>query len=124
MLEHSVFGYPSAFGGFLNVSGMTFTFNPDKPVGQRVEEIFINGQPLDENKIYTIATLDFLLSGGDGYEMLKDAKQLEDLGLLEDVFAEYLNKVGLKDIELGRIKNLHELPLPSKYQVEEVKQAA
>ena len=124
MLEHSVFAYPEAFGGFMDVSGITFTFNPDKLVGHRVENIFINGAPLDENKIYTLATTDFTASGGDGYEMLKDLKRLEEFDGADEVLGEYLNKVGMKNIELGRIKNLHELPLPSEYSSEEVKKAA
>lgn len=112
ILEHSVFGYPSTFGGFLSVSGMTFSFDPSKPVGQRVQEIFINGQPLDENKIYKMATTDFLMLGGDGYEMLKNLKT-ESVGLetLDVIVTDYINNFGMKDIELGRIKNLHEMPV-------------
>ncbi|MBQ7705662.1 MAG: bifunctional metallophosphatase/5'-nucleotidase [Selenomonadaceae bacterium] len=107
-LEHSVFGVPAAFGGFLSVSGMTFTFDSSKPAGQRVEEIFINGVPLDENKIYTIGAVDFMLMGGDDYTMLKDLKIVGEYETLDDVFTEYLNNHGVKDIELGRIKNLAE----------------
>lgn len=118
MLEHSVFGYPATFGGFLSVSGMEFTFNPDKKVGERVENIFINNQPLDENKIYTIAAPDFLLQGGDDYEMLKNLKVLGEYEATDKILAEYLNKVGMKNISTGRIKNLHEM------EIEEVKKAA
>lgn len=112
MLEHSVYGYPATFGGFLSVSGMTFSFDPSKPIGQRVEEIFINGQPLDEHKIYKMATADFLMLGGDGYEMLKNLKT-ESAGLetLDVIVTEYINKFGFKNIELGRIKNLHVMPV-------------
>lgn len=109
MLEHSVFGYPAAFGGFLSVSGMEFTFNPDKKIGERVENILVNGKPLDENKIYTIAGLDFSFQGGDDYKMLKDAKIIAEYETCDKIFSEYLNKVGMKNISLGRIKNLHEI---------------
>lgn len=110
MLEHSVYGYPATFGGFLSVSGIKFSFDPSKPVGHRVEEIFINGQPLDENKIYKMATGDFLMFGGDGYEMLKNLKT-ESTGLetLDAIVTDYINKVGIKNIKLDRIKNLHEM---------------
>ncbi|MBR6013362.1 MAG: bifunctional metallophosphatase/5'-nucleotidase [Selenomonadaceae bacterium] len=113
MLEHSVFAYPVSFGGFLNVSGMTFTFDPSKPVGNRVEKIFVNGKPLDENKIYTMATTNFAFLGGDGYDMLKNLKT-KSVGIetTDEILTEYLNKVGVKNIELGRIKNLHEMPVP------------
>lgn len=37
----------------------------------------MNGQPLDENRKYTLATTNFLaVDGGDGYEMLKGARLL------------------------------------------------
>lgn len=109
VLEHSVFGYPAPFGGFLSVSGMEFTFNPDKKIGERVENIFVNGEPLDENKIYTIAAPDFLFQGGDDYKMLKDLKIITNYETCDKVFSEYLNEVGMKNFELGRIKNLHEI---------------
>ena len=110
ILEHSVFGYPAPFGGFLSVSGLNFSFNPDKKVGERVENIFINNNPLDENKIYTIAAPNFLFQGGDDYEMMKNLKILAEYETTDKIFAEYLNKIGMKNISTGRIKNLHEIP--------------
>ena len=107
MLEHSVFGYPATFGGFLNVSGMSFSFDPTQPVGQRVQDIFIGGEILDENKIYTMGAVDFLLMGGDDYKMLTNLKIIGGYETLDDVFSEYLNKYGIKEIEMGRIKNLN-----------------
>jgi len=64
-------------GRFPQVSGMTFKFDTTKPAGSRTSEITVGGQPLDENKTYTLATSDFLVSrSGDGYVMFKDAKVL------------------------------------------------
>ena len=124
MLEHSVNYYPYPFGGFLTVSGITFAFDPTRPQGQRVENIFVNGEPLDEDKIYTIATTDFTATGGDGYEMLKNAKKLDEFESVDNVLTEYLNKVDMKNIEVGRIKNLNELPLPVVEEIEEAQKAA
>lgn len=125
MLEHSVNYYPYPFGGFLTVSGIEFTFNPDKPTGQRVENIFVNDEPLDEDRIYTLATTDFTATGGDGYEMLKNTKKLDEFETIEEILADYLNKVGIKNIEIGRIKNLHDLPMPkADNETEMAKQAA
>lgn len=79
-LEHGVAksgGEDTEPGGFPQISGMNFTFDPSKPAGKRVVEIKIGGKPLDENKTYTLATSDFLVSrGGDGYTMFKNAKVL------------------------------------------------
>ena len=112
MLEHSVEFYPASFGGFMNVSGMTFSYDPSKPAKHRVEEIFIGGQPLDEDKIYTIALEDFLTSGGDDYTMLTGLKIVGEYGNYEEAFLNYLNEVGMKDYAVGRITRLVEVPIP------------
>lgn len=83
VLEHGVArsaaGEDNEPGRFPQISGMTFRFDTTKPAGSRVTEILIGGKPLDENKIYTLAASDFLVSrGGDGYAMFKGAKILID----------------------------------------------
>jgi len=79
-LEHGVAksgGEDTEPGRFPQVSGMNFTFDPTRPAGSRIIEIKIGGQSLDEKKVYTLATSDFLVSrGGDGYAMFKNAKVL------------------------------------------------
>ena len=112
MLEHSVEYYPASFGGFLDVSGMTFSYDPSKPAKHRVEKIFVDGQPLDENKTYTIALVDFQTAGGDGYTMLKNLKIIGEFGTCDEILANYLNQVGMKGIEVGRITRLKEVPVP------------
>ena len=118
MLEHSVYGYPASFGGFLDVSGMTFAFDPMQPVGSRVSDIRIDGQPLDEGLTYRIGTNDYLLAGGDDYEMLKGLPIVGEFDTCEDVLADYLNNVGMPDIQVGRIDVKNELP-PTQADLEE-----
>lgn len=64
-------------GRFPQVAGLRFTFDASRPPGSRVVDLTVNGQPIDDNKKYTLATTDFLaIAGGDGYEMLKGARFL------------------------------------------------
>ncbi|MBQ3336681.1 MAG: bifunctional metallophosphatase/5'-nucleotidase, partial [Selenomonadaceae bacterium] len=112
MLEHSVEYYPASFGGFLDVSGLTFSYDPSKPAKHRVEKIFVGGQPLDEDKTYTIALADFQTAGGDDYTMLKGLKIVGEYGTFDEILADYLNQVGMKGIEVGRITRLKEVPVP------------
>ena len=94
-LELSVSKYPAENGGFLQVSGLKFTFDPSKPAGQRIVEVTANGQPLDPNKTYVVATNDFTAVGGDGYTMFKDGKVLFQSGLyLRDVVVDYIKAQG------------------------------
>lgn len=102
-LEVSVGGYPEAQGGFLQVSGITFSFDPSKEVGKRVSDVKIGEKPIDINKEYTVAINDFLSQGGDGYDMFK-TNVVGEIETYDDIFAKYLNVNGTKGCDVsGRI---------------------
>ena len=109
-LEHSVSAYPAQLGGFLQVSGLTFTFDANRPAGQRVVEVLVGGEPLDPNRVYRVATNDFLAAGGDGYAMFIGAhqfygSQMADGEFLRDVVAAYFREHGVVAPQVeGRIK--------------------
>ncbi|MCQ2168444.1 MAG: 5'-nucleotidase C-terminal domain-containing protein [Bacteroidales bacterium] len=42
----------------------------------KVDELLIGGEPLDPQKLYGVATVDFLLDGGDGLKIAKNARDL------------------------------------------------
>ena len=64
-------------GRFPQVSGVRFTFDARRPVGSRLTEVSVNGQPLDDRKTYTLATTTFLaVEGGDEYKMLQNQRFL------------------------------------------------
>lgn len=71
-LEHSVSGWGDGHGRFLQVSGIEFSFDPSADPNDRVVDVEINGEPLDESETYTMATNDFTLGGGDDYTMFAD----------------------------------------------------
>ena len=103
MLEHSVSVYPEPFAGFLQVSGVRFNFDPRKNFGSRVGDIYINNKLIDDNAKYTMAAVDFVLDGGDGFDCLKVLQVIGNFGTLEEVFGDYINEVGIKNISSGRI---------------------
>ncbi len=64
-------------GRFPQISGMSFKFDLSRAAGSRIVEAKVGGQPIDDNKTYTLATSSFLvINGGDGYTMFKDAPLL------------------------------------------------
>ena len=95
-LELGSAAYPGESGGFLQVSGLTYTINADIPSSvvkndksefvkvdgaYRVSDIMVGGQPLDVNKTYTLASHNYMLKqGGDGYAMFgtDNVKLLKD----------------------------------------------
>ncbi len=54
-------------GGFPQVSGMSYAFDPRAPAGSRVTAVSVGGAPLEETRRYVLATHDFLAAGGNGY---------------------------------------------------------
>ena len=50
-------------------------------------------KPLDLNKTYTIATIDYCVTGGGFYDVLKNAKVVQRFDILyRDVLVEFLEK--------------------------------
>jgi 5'-nucleotidase len=93
-LEHGTSAYPELAGGFPHVSGMRFVMDLTREPGSRVVDIFINGQPLDLDKQYILATVDFLAAGGDPCTMLKDAPVVGEYGTLDEIVRGYIQAAG------------------------------
>lgn len=95
-LEHSAAlrGTQNA-GGFLQVAGLTYTINPDLPEYARVTSIMVGDEQLADDKIYSLAVLNFIAEGGDGYSMLIDEfADSVSKGDMATVFADYLKANG------------------------------
>lgn len=92
VLEHATDAYPNVEGKFPQVSGITFKIDMSKEKGSRVTDIMVNGQKLDLNKTYVVATSDFIANGGDGYPVFKTAKLLNEFGGQDEVLMNHLKK--------------------------------
>lgn len=75
-LENGVSQWQQVGGRFPQVSGLSFTFNPDRNLGSRVLDVRVGGQMLQDGTTYTVATNDFMLRGGDGYSMFAGGEVL------------------------------------------------
>lgn len=53
--------------GRLQIGGGSFVYRFTNPAGKRVLEATIAGRPLDPARVYHVATIDYLLLGGDGH---------------------------------------------------------
>jgi len=97
-LERSVSLAPRRNQGFLQVSGVTFNFDPGRPEGGRILEAAVAGSSLKPDKIYTVAMPDSLVRGSLGYFKFWDAKDAK--GVIDSKGA----KVVLLDALLARLK--------------------
>ena len=113
-LEIGACEYPIENGGFLQVSGLSYTIDPSIPSsvvfnerGQfvkvdgkyRVTEVIVGNEPLVLNKTYTLASHNYMIkNGGDGYTIFMDDKMIKDSvvidnGALINYITENLNGV-------------------------------
>lgn len=84
---------PRGKGAFPQVSKeVSFTINY---ATGKCENILINGQPIDPEKIYKIATNSYLAAGGDGYKVFLKAVDSYDASIMQrDVFIQYIQSLG------------------------------
>ncbi len=74
-----------------------------------LEKALINGEQIDDNKFYNVATIDFLMNGGDNVYGLKNHRSvIETNALMRDVVIEYVKEQTLagekiKGKEDGRV---------------------
>jgi 5'-nucleotidase/UDP-sugar diphosphatase len=96
-IENGLSLLPRTAGRFPQVSGMRYEADLSKPPGTRVLSIHVGNAPLDDSKIYKLATNDFMARGNDGYTMFRDAKRLVtdvDGPLISNEVMAYLRKLG------------------------------
>ncbi|AEF82617.1 bifunctional metallophosphatase/5'-nucleotidase [Leadbettera azotonutricia] len=86
---------PQGAGGFPQFS-KEVRFTIDKTVGDGViKNLTIGGQPVDPNRTYRFCTNDYILGGGDGYEVMKKAVDPFNTSLLLSyVVGEYIKSEG------------------------------
>lgn len=57
----------------------------------QVSKLEVGGKPIDDNRLYRIATIDYLADGNDGMDAMKNAVERENLDiLLRDATIEYI----------------------------------
>ncbi len=86
-------------GCFPYLANAKFSFNPTRPLGQRIVEFKVKKdgkwEDLDPNKTYKIATNSYVANGGDNYiEFEEKATNKYDTGFVyANIFIDYVKKV-------------------------------
>lgn len=89
----SLFDFFASIGGE-GVSGMRMGIRDGKAV-----DVEIGSMPLDKNKVYVVATNDYLAEGNDGMKQLKNATKRVNTGIkIRDMLIEYIRN----ESEAGR----------------------
>lgn len=110
-LEMAARDCPEENGGFLQVSGLSYTIDTrvkasvkmdDKgnfisvDGAYRVSDVKVNGEPIDLNKNYTVASHNYMLkAGGDGMTMFKGCRVVKDDVMVDvDTLSAYIKSLG------------------------------
>jgi 5'-nucleotidase/UDP-sugar diphosphatase len=64
---------------YAQVSGVTFQIT-----GDYASDIRVGGRPLENDRIYRVATIDFLYEGGSGYTHFREAGPAEPTGIFQN----------------------------------------
>ncbi len=65
--------------GMIQVSGLVARYDLARPVGERLLELEIGGEPVEDSRVYTSATNRFLAEGGDLYETFTRGEWIEEI---------------------------------------------
>jgi 2',3'-cyclic-nucleotide 2'-phosphodiesterase/3'-nucleotidase/5'-nucleotidase len=98
-------------GKGIQVSGLTFTYDPSEPAGSRVVSIYLtDGTPInltDTSKTYKVATNDYLATGDDGFTVFKDVTFINTNIPVRDALVENVQNAGRITARLeGRVENI------------------
>ncbi|UTE77361.1 5'-nucleotidase C-terminal domain-containing protein [Rossellomorea sp. KS-H15a] len=91
-LEHGTSDYPNVKGAFPHVSGMTYELDVFAPAGERIKNLHINGEPVDMEKEYLVATNDFMAVGGDDYTMFTDGPLVNEFSALDEILINHIKE--------------------------------
>ncbi|MBP0581389.1 bifunctional metallophosphatase/5'-nucleotidase [Labrys sp. LIt4] len=103
-LENGVSQLQNYAGRFPQVSGLAITVDAKAPVGARVTSVSVNGEALDPVRRYKVASNNFMLAGGDGYDAIGRGRVLigaTDGKLLANEVMVYLREKGTVTTGVG-----------------------
>ena len=107
-LECGVHKMPNEFGGFMQVSGMTYEIDMSIPSSctedenglftgvageRRVKNIRIGGEPIDPGKIYTLASDKYhIAEQGDGFTMFSEEDVIRTVMVVNEAVMKYIEE--------------------------------
>ena len=88
----------SVFGGFLQVAGVTVECDPNAEEGRRVTSMTLDGSgepldPTDDETPVILVSNNFIMTGGNGYDMLAGIDPLAEVGGELEAVQDYLTSL-------------------------------
>jgi len=83
---------------FDTAAGVSYVIDLTRPPGDRIRELSFHGAPLDPDRKLRLATNNYRLNGGGGYEVLKSAPVV------------YRSSEEIRDLVIEWVERHHEIP--------------
>ena len=83
--------WPKSSGSYLQTGGMTVEYNPSLEAGKRVVSVKVGDKPLDENKLYTVATNNFV-AVSSYYPQLAEAEETGEFCACDEALIEFFKQ--------------------------------
>lgn len=97
--------WPENSGSYLQTGGITVEYNLDLDYGKRVISVKVGNEPLDENKLYTVATNNFV-AVSEYYPQLENAEETGEYSACDEALIKYFSQsedVILKSVTTPRM---------------------
>jgi len=95
-------------GKILQAAGLKFTYSMSAEKGKRISNALINGQQIEQEKIYTAAIGKYLFEGGDGYSQFRQTIKIDEKSDLKEAIKMYIREKKILDI--ARDYRIQEIP--------------
>ncbi|KGP62791.1 5'-nucleotidase [Legionella norrlandica] len=83
-----------SFVNILQVSGLSYTYDSNAPLGHKIIEITYQNKPLVREQTYTIATSDFLMNGNGIFSVIMKRGKITSIGKNDhDTVVEYIKNL-------------------------------
>lgn len=87
-------------------AGTRYLADVTRPAGSRFPEVFVNGEPLDSERTYRVATNSFLVGGGDGFSLLTQVPVVANVGFDIDALEAFVSSEQRSVPVCGRVGNI------------------
>ena len=100
--------WTGSYTNMLQVSGIRYSYNLERPLGKRIISVLHQERPLQKNKTYTIATTDFMASGGGVFSVMKRSQFIRFGHYDHETVIQYIKKLPQPFYSFidGRISNM------------------
>ncbi len=96
-------------GSFPHVAGISYTIDLNL-AEDRITDVMYDGDPIDPDAVYVVATNDFIAAGGDNYPHMADRPMIAEYGTMDAALIDFITFLeDLNDYEFpqGRILIIH-----------------